>query len=808
MIRTCWLVLCCSLGGLVPVHAKIINPITLEQVVKGQPFIFTAKISEVLPDKPGLVFVPDQQLQGKFPFERVPVNLTGDAEANKEKQTAMLLERVASETILVVFADRVEKTYSALAFTDGTWFSLQGTVEMQDGKEVTRWRFTHAEPYLRRTFKGTTAELIKAVQGGLKGEKLPPFNAKEEPGYGPPLKKTTRDPKDKKERPTSIPTTAVPIGVIQLPFLGLIAALAALFPALFGGLAIFMKRWVAALSAASTISLFVAVANYFPHWLAWSGVQTLSSAWFVAAGLTALFALWAGVRYRRAAREGRGDEFQPRYLDRIGMAVFVLLVGVGLWVGQWLQEPVKASPWLELAVLLVPLVACLYFVLAHWLRSRGEDKPVGISAETVGLWAGVGACVVAGMSFMPRGGSTVTVSAGNSAIKLDEQPVWVFEPKEAGEVLASPCVTDEHVFVNVHHRRGFSQYGRVYCLNRETGAPLWDFADEGRLKPLFCSPVYANGSLYFGEGYHTDRDSKLFCLDAKTGAKRWEFETTSHTESTPSVAEGVVVFGAGDDGVYCLDANTGAKRWQHKGTTTLHVDANPLIHEGRVYVGSGTSQKNKINRILCLDLKTGDEVWGEKVEYSAWGSPTAVGKYVYFATGNGTYSEDRPPVTGLVLCREAATGKPVWERALPNSVVAKPAVDRFQLYVGCRDGLCYALDRFTGDVVWTQTLHSPVLAAPVVAVQPQQRIGECLYVMGSAGTLLALAPHNGSIAWGMDFRAIVQKGHMNAVAIPGVVREEADGKSSRRIFIGIGFADTAASTPTARLYCYRDRTGD
>jgi outer membrane protein assembly factor BamB len=240
----------------------------------------------------------------------------------------------------------------------------------------------------------------------------------------------------------------------------------------------------------------------------------------------------------------------------------------------------------------------------------------------------------------------------------------------------------------------------------------------------------------------------------------------------------------------------------------VHVDSNPLIHEGRVYGGSGTSQKNKVNRIFCLEVATGNEVWSEKVEFSAWAAPSAMGKYVYFATGNGTYSEDKPPIAGLVLCREATTGKPIWERALPNSVVAKPALDRYQAYVGCRDGKVYALDRFTGDIVWSQMLNSPVLAAPTIVKHPEKHIGEVLYVMGVNGLLLALAPQDGGAYWGMELRALVQKGHINAVAIPAAVREQVDGKLSRRIVVGLGFGDTAAATPTGRVYCFRDVNGD
>src|SRR5262245_12642499 len=795
--------------------AKVTTKVTLDQLVQNMPLIFSAKVTEFLPDKPGMVLGDVTPLRGEFQFDRVPVNLTGDREAAKEKQTGLILERLDKGVTLLVFASRDEMTFDAVGYTNGTWLRMAGVVEKDGAKEITRWRFAHCETYFRRTFKGATDDLVQAVRGGLKGEKLPPYDDQEKPGLGPPLKKAKGEGKEppavrgRGGRGESV-STSLPFGVIQIPFLGLIAALAALFPAVFGGMALFMRRWVAALSVASCISILTALVLYFPDWIGWSGIRTVGTMWLAAAGLAAAGAVWAAARYRRAACQGRSDEFQPRYLDRVGLTVLVLLAAAALSYAAVTRAPARESPWLELLVLLAPASACLYFVIGHHLRTGTEPTPVAVSAETVGLWAGSFACAIAGVSLMSSpAGPAVAVGGGAGRVQLGDQPLWVFEPKKRGEIFSTPCVTPDRVYVTVHHRPNpITQFGVAYALDATTGSVLWEFGidpDDGRkVLPLFSSPVFADGKLYFGEGYHEDQDSKLYCLDAATGKKLWAFQTTSHTESTPAVADGRVLFGAGDDGLYCLDATTGRKVWQYPPNGGLHVDSNPVIHAGRVYAGSGTSKRSKETRIFCLDLKTGTEAWGEKVEYSAWGSPIVDGNQVFFATGNGTLSEDRDPVAGLLLCRNAESGRPLWERALPNSLVGRPAVDRFQVYVGCRNGNLYALDRHSGDVLWSKTLQAPVLAAPTIDTHPEVRTGQVLYAIGSSGVLEAISPLDGTVNWAISFPDLLEVPHVNAVSTPVVVRESQDGNVARRVYIGLGFGPSANATPTARLYCFRE----
>ncbi|MFM8253235.1 MAG: hypothetical protein ACKOBW_16705 [Planctomycetota bacterium] len=162
-----------------PVWAVIQVLMPLQGLIKDSDAIFLTKVSRIDPERPAAVLDVGESLKGKPAFTRLPINLTGD----KEKHTPELLQRIGPEAPVIVFARQQKKNeWMGLAFTNGTWFQILGTT---DG-EQTRWAFTHCETYLRRTFKGTTAELQATVAGVVAGtKKAPPPDPKEPPGFGP-----------------------------------------------------------------------------------------------------------------------------------------------------------------------------------------------------------------------------------------------------------------------------------------------------------------------------------------------------------------------------------------------------------------------------------------------------------------------------------------------------------------------------------------------------------------------------------------------------------------------------------------------
>src|SRR5205085_5485209 len=206
------------------------------------------------------------------------------------------------------------------------------------------------------------------------------------------------------------------------------------------------------------------------------------------------------------------------------------------------------------------------------------------------------------------------------------------------------------------------------------------FTNEGQMKQVFSSPCLADGKIYIGEGLHQDHLCKMFCLDAATGRKLWEFFTQSHTESSPFYWEGKLYFGAGDDGMYCVNADTGERVWQYQVDSNdinerLHIDANPIVVDGRVYCSSGVGDQAKATAVFRIDAVSGREIWRHATDLPVWGGSVVDGDRIYFGLGNEGYVAEHETPKGAFLCVDRKTGDTIWRRDTEGAVLGRSVID-------------------------------------------------------------------------------------------------------------------------------------
>ena len=761
-----------------PAVIKVLTP--LSKVLNVQS-IFVAEVDKVDPDKPSVIFKFTENLKGKTKFERLPVNLTGDSFAKQDGHAKVMLDRLAEGRKLILFVSERDGKYAAFGFLEGTWFQMNGTTD--DETKAVRWAFLHAEPYFRRTFKGSTAELKAVLEAAIGGKKKPPEADENEPhGYGPTVEeeKKKQDKKDEPQangRPQPAGFVSGPLfGVIPtVVFIGPLAILAAIFPNVFAGFASGLQRWRVFLIVTSVNGTLAAIYFFTRKYLpdAWYVSETAFTALLLLveiAGLTI-----AGRRYRIVAQEDPHSTEPPKRADFFAVAGIALAVPALLLLSFWLFDlPLSELiriPGREMTAAGCGLLLAMLYSGYRMLTANDDIGPEPVRMSLPGELVGILGMLLFGLAmlFLNLPGSdrvVVTSELGDAAATpsnntpaLADAAIW-FETPAIEKVMSGVCFTQEHAYFGGYlTTAGVFVDGVLVCVDRSTGRQRWRFGKSG-VKTIFSTPVVAGGKIYFGEGLHTDPGCNLYCLDAATGEELWTFPTTSHTEGTPCVADGKVYFSAGDDGLFCLDATSGKEIWHCRGKEqSLHIDTPVIVVDGKLYAGSGYNTF----AVFCLDANTGEQVWRKDTPLRSFGAPLAVGKQVVFGLGTGalttdlsTEPEPGQPVekipSGMVLCLDRTTGEQVWKFELSRSVHTQICADAGAIYFASRNAKLYALSRDSGKMIWNIDLGTPMVTGPTIVTYSRGRYTSALYTVTMDGRVYCHDPKDGKIYWTRSIR--------------------------------------------------------
>lgn len=209
--------------------------------------------------------------------------------------------------------------------------------------------------------------------------------------------------------------------------------------------------------------------------------------------------------------------------------------------------------------------------------------------------------------------------------------------KELGELKnnhglgSSPAQADKAVVVLFDHQGP----GKLIAVNKATGKDDW--AADRDPRSSWTSPVVVNGTVVVSSG------GAVTGYAADGGKKLWEL-TGLVGNSIPSaaVAGDAVIVAAGEnrqkpdaDGTsksnckLTLGGKDGyAVAWRAKKLAA--GTASPVAHAGHVYF------TDKSGFVVCLEEKTGEEKYRERLDDVQWATPIAAGERVYFFGKDGT----------------------------------------------------------------------------------------------------------------------------------------------------------------------------
>ena len=165
-------------------------------------------------------------------------------------------------------------------------------------------------------------------------------------------------------------------------------------------------------------------------------------------------------------------------------------------------------------------------------------------------------------------------------------------------------------------------------------------------------------------------------------------------------------------------------------------------------------------------------VEGRKLAFPCSSPVTYADGRVVAGSGKGTFVLRGGRSAGEVVCHDAATGRPLWSRRLPDNVLAAIPVQRGLVHVACRNGRYYLLALSDGRLLWEQRCGRALLASPVVS-------GDRVLVVTSRGTVCCLDFRRKTVLWKLDLPRQAGLGRTSEAFSSPVL-------AGGRIYVGLG----------------------
>ena len=196
-----------------------------------------------------------------------------------------------------------------------------------------------------------------------------------------------------------------------------------------------------------------------------------------------------------------------------------------------------------------------------------------------------------------------------------------------------------------------------------------------------------------------------------------------------------------------------------------HLTAAPVVggglifaldSEAHIYVFRAGDGRPVWNRRLApkdgTDMPT---LWGLLGKANTVDPPQGMG-------GGVAYDDGRIYVTsgfGVLICLDAKTGRDIWRKNLGMPIVNAPVVNGGRIYVSTHDNHFYAMAQSDGRTLWDHqgiTESAGILASTNAAVS-----GETVIAPYTSGEIYALRVQNGQVGWS---EVLTRTGHVTALS--------------------------------------------
>ena len=292
-------------------------------------------------------------------------------------------------------------------------------------------------------------------------------------------------------------------------------------------------------------------------------------------------------------------------------------------------------------------------------------------------------------------------------VSTGSPPRVVWERNFKGGFEAPPVVTDTRIYLP-ETRRG----ARLVALDRRTHEIAWT-AGAG---DLVAPPILDGERIYTVSSIGEARSYDL------AGMELWSTELETRVVSAPVLLGGRLVIASSDGSLHALDARSGELRKSANG------DAGPIWGDPAVMRGAEPT-------VIFASLD------GQLLEVDA--DLTVLQRRSFpsrFYAGPIADTGDRLFLVGhdgTLWAYGWESAEVLWQRELPGTFRAGPAVGPRVVALGDLAGTFYVVDRATGELLWHADLDGAITSRGLTR-------GEALYVITERGTLYAFRPVGGN----------------------------------------------------------------
>jgi outer membrane protein assembly factor BamB len=250
---------------------------------------------------------------------------------------------------------------------------------------------------------------------------------------------------------------------------------------------------------------------------------------------------------------------------------------------------------------------------------------------------------------------------------------------------SSVVVYDSLVFVS-------DLSGRIYCFNIVNGDNIGQLKNSGS---IFSTPCINKFYIIYASADDADNITHLIYYDYVLGEKRYEAEAEGRCVTEIIGMTDGVIFNTEDGNTYKYDLK-GGRIW--KTNTGSGIHSSPSMNDGVIIFG------NDDGEIIALNPADGKLIYRNKIAKSFFCGTAVSGDFAY--TGNDD---------GSLYAIDLKTGSIKWKYNSGSRIIMTPVVTEDNIYFGNLGGNLYCINRNDGSRVWETSTDGVLNATPYAA---------------------------------------------------------------------------------------------